>query len=557
LGVLTAVVVIVQAFALAHLIAAAFLDGAALDELRPQLLVITVCVVVRALIAWGMERSTLGASAHVKAELRQQLLRAAVEGDSASGPATAEVTQLATRGLDALDAYFARYLPQLVLSVVLPLAVLATILPLDRIAFVTIALTLPLIPVFMALVGMATEASNRRRWDALTRLGHHFLDVVQGMTTLKVFGRGKAQVDTVGRVTDEYRVETMATLRIAFLSSLVLELLATLSVALVAVGIGLRLVEGELTLQTGLLILILAPEAYLPLRMVGTHYHASAEGLAAAEQALDRLDAPSTTPGTVRLDAVRRIDFDAVTVDQPGRRLHAPHDLTATAEAGAITALVGDSGSGKSTAVALLLGLRAPSMGQVCVVDGGGTHDVRELDPFWWRSRVAWVPQEPTLAAGSIADNVRWGDPEADDARITEVLARVGLDDRNLLPDGERTDVGERSGLSSGQRRRVGLARALVRAAPVLVLDEPSAGLDVATEELVARAIRDEAVRGAVVLVVAHSEAMVAIADHVVRVDAHPWSADARDDADQPVELAATERPAAALVDARVESMTP
>jgi thiol reductant ABC exporter CydD subunit len=559
LGVISAVVVIVQAFALAHIIAVAFLGDGDLDDVRADLWVLGACVLARAAIAWGMERSALGASSRVKVELRQQALSAVVESGQGPDPrpGTAEVTQLATRGLDALDAYFARYLPQLVLAVLLPVAVLATILPVDRLAFVTIAVTLPLIPLFMALVGMATEASNRRRWAALTRLGHHFLDVVQGMTTLKLFGRGKAQIEAVGRITEAYRVETMATLRIAFLSSLVLELLATLSVALVAVGVGLRLAEGGMALQTGLLVLILAPEAYLPLRMVGTHYHASAEGLAAAEGVLDLLDRQPPSQGSIRPRKVSRIEFVGVTVDQPGRMLSAPHGLDVVADAGAVTALVGDSGTGKSTALSLVLGLASPSHGDVYVADAAGTHSVSDLDLSWWRAQVAWVPQEPTLIAGSIADNVRWGDPQADDEQVAATMARVGLVDDDLLPSGPSTLLDERSGVSSGQRRRIAVARALLRGAAVVVLDEPTAGLDAETEAVVVNAIRHEAGRGAVVLVVAHREALVDLADRVVVVTAAPVHSAASAAAAVGEEGASSSGASSSAAEALVEAMTP
>src|SRR5690606_2629756 len=294
LGVATAGLVIAQAGLLARGIAGVVEAGGPTGDLGRVLGWLAVVVAARAAVAWAEEAAAHRASARVKSQLRHRLVARAAElaARRAGGPGRAEAATLAARGLDALDGWFSRYLPQLVLAVVVPVAVLGRLLAADLTATVTVAATLPLIPVFMVLVGLATEAANRRRWRALARLSHHFLDVVTGLPTLKAFGRATAQADAIRRSTDRYRRTTMGTLRIAFLSSLVLELLATLSVALVAVGVGLRLVEGRLDLETGLLVIVLAPEAYLPLRRVGAAHHASAEGLAAAEAAFAVLERP-------------------------------------------------------------------------------------------------------------------------------------------------------------------------------------------------------------------------------------------------------------------------
>ena len=286
--------VILQAQLLATAIAGAFSGDLGLSALRGTIAALAAVVAARAALAWAVEAFAYRASAGVKSRLRRDLLQRAVE----LGPRwlatrrAGELATLTTVGVDALDAYFARYLPQVVLAVVVPLAVVARLLAADPLSAAIIFVTLPLIPLFMALVGATTAERTRRRWRELARLSHHFLDVVAGLPTLRVFGRAKAQARSVDEVTGAYRRATLATLRLAFLSALVLELLATFSVALVAVAIGLRLEGGHLGLRTGLLVLVLAPEAYLPLRQLASHYHASADGLAAASEVFEILETP-------------------------------------------------------------------------------------------------------------------------------------------------------------------------------------------------------------------------------------------------------------------------
>ena len=398
---------------------------------------------------------------------------------------------------------------------------LARIVTEDWVATVTIVLTLPLIPVFMVLVGKATQARTRRQWDTLSRLGHHFLDVVAGLPTLKVFGRAKAQVEAISAVTDDYRRASMRTLRVAFLSALVLELLATLSVALVAVGIGLRLAEGRLDLQTGLLILVLAPEAYLPLRMVGVHFHASAEGMTAAQRAFDVLETPPRVVGTAPAPSPVAVHAEGLTVEYPGRDRPALDGVSLHLRRGEVVALAGPSGSGKSSLVAALMGFVQPSAGQVVIeAEDAGTVPLADTDLESWRAHVGWSPQRPHLFAETLAENLRLARPDASDAELLAALGEAAADDVvEALPDGLSTRIGEGGhGLSAGQRRRVALARALLRDAPVLLLDEPTADLDAGSERRVLATLTRRAQSGVAVLVVAHRPELLTWADRVVHI---------------------------------------
>ncbi|MEU9308185.1 thiol reductant ABC exporter subunit CydD [Streptomyces sp. NPDC048256] len=534
LGAVGAVLVIAQAMLIGEVVVGAFRHGLPLAELRTPLLLLVAVAVGRALVAWLTELAAHRASAAVKSELRGRLLeRATALGPNwLSGRRTGSLVALATRGVDALDDYFSRYLPQLGLAVVVPVAVLARIVTEDWVSAAIIVGTLPLIPVFMVLIGWATQSRMDRQWRLLSRLSGHFLDVVAGLPTLKVFGRAKAQAESIRRITGEYRQATMRTLRIAFISSFALELLATLSVALVAVTIGMRLVHGEMDLYIGLVILVLAPEAYLPLRQVGAQYHAAAEGLAAAEEIFEVLETPAPVPGTVAV-AEGGVAFEGVTVRYPGRSADAVTDVSFTVEPGETVALVGPSGAGKSTLLNALLGFVRPAAGRVLA---GGV-DLASADLEQWRSRIAWVPQRPHLYAGTIDENVRLARPDADDAAVHRALADAGaLEFVEALPAGTGTVLGEDgTGLSAGQRQRLALARAFLADRPVLLLDEPTAALDGETEAEVVAAVRRLAA-GRTVLLVVHRPALLAVADRVVRL--------AEAEAPVPVEAARKNAPA-------------
>lgn len=521
LGLGAAGLAIAQARLLADAIAGAFLEGAGLATLGEVLALLGFVLLGRALLAWVQESVAHRASAAVKSDLRLALLRRAVGLGPrwSAGARSGEVVALTTRGIDALDGYFAKYLPQVVLAAVVPVVAVLAILSADGIAALTVALTVPLIVVFMVLVGLASERRRRRRWRALARLAHHFLDVVAGLPTLKTFGRARAQLGVLERITDEYRRESLAALRVAFLSAFVLEFFATLSVALVAVGIGLRLVAGELDLRTGLFVLVLAPEAYLPLRHLGAQFHASEEGREAAGRAFEIIETPAPRAGTrTAVPDLRRgeLRVEAVSVRQPGRELLAPYRASLVVRAGEVVAVSGPSGAGKTTLLQVIAGLLPPDAGRVWVTDGGVAVAVDELEPDAWRRRVAWVAQDPYLFAGTLADNVRLGAPDVPDVSVRGALAAVGLGDLDpAMPLGEHG-----AGLSSGQRRRVAVARAFVRDAPLVLLDEPTAGLDETSERQVLAAVRDLArTDRRAVVVVAHRPAALALADRVVRID--------------------------------------
>ncbi|MEU6203108.1 thiol reductant ABC exporter subunit CydD [Micromonospora musae] len=515
LGVLAAGLIVAQATALAALLATAF-DGR-LDRLA--LTGFGVTVAARALLVWAQGTVAARVAATVKAALRADLLAAVGNNGPGwvAGQRAGQLATLAGRGLDALDAYFTGYLPQLVLSVTVPLAVLARIGLADWSSALIIAVTLPLIPIFGALLGWQAQAATERQWRRLTLLGGHFLDMVAGLPTLRAFGRARAQVDVVRRMADGHRVATMRTLRIAFLSALVLELVATLSVALVAVPVGIRLLGGGLALQTALLVLLLTPEAYLPLRAAGSRFHASQEGLAALNDAFAvEAGGPAPRPAAGRLvpDGRGEIRFESVTVAY--ERTTALRDVTLTVRPGERIAVVGPSGAGKSTLLGLLLGFVTPTSGRI-TVDGV---DLAEADLDAWRRQLAWVPQRAHLFAASLADNIRLGAPDTPDANLAGAVRDAALDEVVAgLPEGLDTLLGERGhGLSSGQRQRVALARAFLRDAPVVLLDEPTARLDSASEAVVLSATH-RLVAGRTALLVAHRPALLPDADRILRIE--------------------------------------
>ena len=508
------------------------IDGIPAAELTGIFTALAGVIVLRAALLWAREIVCARASARVEAQLRAQLVTAI----AALGPEwlaqrnTARLAVIAGRGLEALDAYFARYLPQLVLTVIATPILVAVMWWQDWISGLTVILTIPLIPLFMVLIGLATRAVQNAQWQTLGRLAARFADTVRGLSTLKLFSRQYRAVSSIEKVTASYRRETMRVLRVSFLSGFALELLASISVAIVAVSIGFRLIDGSLTLAVGLFVLLLAPEAYLPLRQVGVQFHAAAEGVAAtddvfavldaAAEAVPKTDAAEGTAGSVT-DAA-----DTPTVVVHGLRVRRDERLlpavSFTAEPGTVTLIEGPSGSGKTSVLAALRG--AAGFEGTATVAG---RDVRALAPSAW---LAWAGQQPGLIAGTIEDNVRLGDPatgpvggDGADADVAgpRALARRALHLSQAAGLDPATELGVQGvGLSGGQAQRVAVARAIYRHlsghAPVIALDEPSAALDAATEQGLWRAVRTLADDGATVLLVSHRPTARAIADTIV-----------------------------------------
>lgn len=517
-GLLAAACIVAQALLTAHVIASAVMEGADLGDLTAPLVALAAVTLARALLAGLSEFSGSLAAARAAGELRRRLVGALLRSRPVAlhGARQGEVVAAATSGVDALEPFFSRYLPQVVLAVAVPAAILITVVPVDATSAIVMAVTVPLIPVFMILIGKLAEARTRARWRSLSRLSAHFLDVVRGLQTLRAHNRAEAQEDSVRAVGERHRAETMGTLRIAFLSALVLELLAMLGTALVAVTIGVRLAGGGMGLEAGLAVLLLAPELYQPQRQLGLQFHAAADGTAAAEALFAVTDlapgvpepgapvpAPSPADGPIRLTGV--------SVTYPGSAAPALRDLDLEIAPGEFLAVTGPSGAGKSTLALLLVRLLGPTEGTIAVA---GT-DLDAVDPADWRRMVAWVPQRPRIFPATLADNVRLGHPDAGDDAVAAALAAAGA--AHLVPLlGTRVGEGGR-GLSAGERRRIGIARAVLRDAPLVVFDEPTAELDPETAARVADAVVALAASRTTVLIT-HARGLAARADRVVEI---------------------------------------
>lgn len=514
---LTAALVVAQAFCLGYVVSEVFLGEAALDDVMPVITLLAGIVVGRALLSGLGDVLAQRSATRTSRELRAAMLAHVVRLGPVwlSGERRGQVATLATRGIDSVEPYVSRYLPQLVIAVVVPLTVGIAILTQDLLAAVIVAVTAPLIPVFMILIGLYTQSATAKQWSTLGVLSGHFLDVVAGLPTLKAFRRETAQSQRMAEIDRRYRKATVGVLRISFLSSLTLELLASLSVAVVAVAIGIRLVYGEIDLQTGLTVLILAPEVYLPIRMVGAQFHAAADGIDAAEQVFEILGTEPATTGTRTDVPAGPMVVDGVGVTYPGSEVVALLPSSVTIEPGRVTAVVGPSGAGKSTLLAVLQAFVAPTSGAVRVGDA----DLADLDATVWRARLGVVAQDPVLVGPTVADDVRLRRPAATDAAVDAALREAGLDPATL-PDGAATRVGDlASDVSAGQRRRVALARVLLDPPPLVLLDEPTAGLDDEAEADVVAAVRLLAARGSAVVVVAHRPGLVQPGDTVLTLE--------------------------------------
>jgi len=538
LGLAATALVLAQAGLLAHALATAA-RGTGLGPLGGTVLALLLVLAGRAAVAYGGEVTALRAAARVKSQLRRGLMAKALRlGPSwLASQRGGEITTLATTGLDALDAYFARYLPQLVLACFVPLAVLARVTAADWESGLVIAVTLPLVPLFAILIGSFSKARTQRQWQLLARLGGHFLDVVEGLPTLKAFGRAKAQAAVIRRVTSEHRTATMAVLRVTFLSALVLELAAALATALVAVEVGLRLLTGHIEYETALLVLLLTPEAYLPLRNVGAQFHASAQGTEAAQHALDIVEQPEppappeqsresgqSVPAASRsaiqpaaADLWRQsITLTDITLAYPGRPTPALNGISLTISPGERIVVTGPNGAGKSSLLALLLRFCEPTAGRI---DVGGT-ELRAIPVSSLRRQIAWVPQRPYLFAGTVAENIALGAPDADPAAIRRAARLAGAEEFiDALPGGFTAELTERAvTLSAGQRQRIALARAFLRDAPLVLLDEPAAHLDpLAAQQLTT--VIETLLADRTVLLVSHGRHAGIRTDRVLHLD--------------------------------------
>ncbi len=517
-----AALVLLQALLAARIVTRAFY-GAPFRAVSTELALLALVFALRGGLAWGFEVAGVRAASSVLSELRLAFAERRLRADPAAldGTEAAEITAAGVQGVEGLQAYFARYLPQVVLACVVPPVVLVWVAAVDLDTALIMLLTLPLVPLFMWLIGRYAEERTRERWLALRLLSTHFLDVVRGLPTLRAFNQARAQTATIGAVSDRYRRTTMATLRVSFLSGSVLELAATLGVALVAVTVGVRLVRAGIGLEAGLMVLLLAPELYLPLRQLAAQFHSSADGLAVADRLLGLLEAPPTVTSrgglTPPSPAEAVVALEGVSFGYPARGGLVLDGMDLELSPGETVLLLGASGAGKSTVANLLLRLADPMAGRITV----GGIDLLECRPEDWRRHVAWVPQRPTIFGGTVADNIRLGNRAASDTQLLGAAALAGAD-RFVrdLPLGYETVVGDGGrALSTGEQRRLALARAFVREAPLVILDEPTADLDPASARIVGDAI--ENIRpGRTVLVIAHRSELARIADRVLVVEA-------------------------------------
>jgi len=526
-GVAAGLATVTAAYAFSGVVARVFLDGATLAAVAPLLGLLAMVILLRATFTWASEATAARFAVGIKTDLRNRLAAHLVRLGpvAAAGERTGELSTTLVEGIEALDAYLRRYLPQLALTALIPLMVAALVLARDLLSGIILLATAPAILILMTLIGRLAESKSRRQWQALARMGAHFLDVLQGLTTLKILGRSREQAAVIGRITDRFRQTTMGVLRIAFLSALVLEMMATISTAVVAVEVGLRVLYGHLAFREAFFVLLLAPEFYLSLRLLGSRFHAGLAGVSAAGRILDVLErpVPVRTLGDRSAEIGSRpvIRFEDVAFAYPGRgrsadsapRPLAVQDIGFTLESGRTVAVVGPTGAGKSTIALLLLRFADPAAGRI-TADGV---PLDALPPERWREHIAWVPQRPYLFAGTVADNIRLARPCASNAEV-EAAARAAQADELIreLPAGFETQIGERgTRLSGGQAQRLALARAFLKDAPILVLDEATSHLDpdlearlqVATERLL---------EGRSALVIAHRLATVRRADTIL-----------------------------------------
>lgn len=515
--------VVLQAWLLSKAISGVFIDGRTLEGLRSIGLWLGAIILLRAGVSYGREFFAGLLSIHVRADLREGLAAHLLQLSpvQVSGERAGEMINTVVQGVERLDDYFRTYLPQLALSVILPVTILVVVFPLDWITGIVFLLTAPLIPLFMMLIGQEAEKETNRQWKLLSRLSGYFFEVLQGLRLLKAFGLSKRQGNVIRSASEQYAAATLKVLRIAFLSALVLEILATISTAVVAVQIGLRLMYGQMDFVNSLFILVLAPEYYFPLRQLGAAFHSGMEGVSAAERIFELLHTPSIQVESLpEAKHIFGLDGPIMFQDvhfsyQDGER-PSLSGVNFSIPIGKQTALVGPSGAGKSTLFALLLGFIQPDSGQVMV----SGNPLNEIDIVHWRSRISWIPQFPFLFHDTVAANLRLAKPEAPDDALIAAAQQANADEFiKALPQGYATKIGEKGAkISGGQAQRLAIARAFLRDAPILLLDEPTTNLDIANERLLQEAL-GRLVEQKTVIMIAHKRTTKQRADHIVVLD--------------------------------------
>ena len=530
LGLSGGVLLIFQARFLSRIIHGAFLENRSIDVLMPLFSLLVGIIILRSLLGWAREICGFHAGAQIRQEVRMALL----EHIFSLGPAytnrqsTGALTSTVLEHVEGLHDFYAFYIPQLAMALMIPAAILAFVFPYSWAAGTLLLVTAPLIPLFMILVGMGAESISQRHFQALARMSAYFLDVLQGLPTLKLFDRSKGVEKSIAEISNNYRLKTMAVLRVAFLSSAVLEFFSSVSIALVAIYLGMSylgyfsfgLYGKPLSLEVGFFILLLAPDFYLQLRELGTHYHARAEAVGAAEEILKivsvpRQDSQRALTAYVKTDDIH-IQCREVYLGYDNGRLPALRGASFDLKTREQVTLVGASGAGKTTILNLLLGFLQPDKGQILAND----IPLADLTPDSWRENIAWIGQQPVLFHGTIKENILLGRPQASAGEIEQAARRAGVLDFSVdLPQGLDSLVGEQGyGLSRGQAQRMALARAFVKDAPILLLDEPTAGLDVENEMLVIRALK-EFCRDRTVLTLTHRLANIRQADRILVLD--------------------------------------
>lgn len=522
-GLLVGVLIIVQARVLSGIIDRVFLRSASLDRESAAMISLLIIIIARSVLTWGSDAAAFQIAAHIKAQLRVRLLEHIVSLGPAyvRGERTGELTNTVMEGIETLEAYFSQYLPQLILAALIPLAVLACVLPLDPVSGLVLLVTGPLIPVFMMLIGKAADALTRRQWKSLSWLNAHFLDVLQGLTTLKIFGRSRQQIETIAQVSNRFRDATLNVLRVAFLSAFALEMIATISTAIVAVEVGLRLLSGQLQFEQALFVLVLAPDFYLPLRLLGTRFHAGMSGAAAAQRIFEiletttdgRLPTTANSASTAMAPSWSTISFNDIHYAYNDGQRPALDGVSLTIDRGQHVALIGPTGSGKSTIVNLLLRFIEPQSGAI-EIDRARLSD---LDPRGWRAQIAYVSQRPYLFNESVLDNIRLARPNASRGEVIHAaqLAQAA-EFICALPQGYETRVGEQGArLSAGQAQRIALARAFLKNAPILIIDEATSNLDIENEALLQDSI-ERLMQGRTVLTISQRLNTVIHADQII-----------------------------------------